>query len=160
MTRKEMEAVIKGGGSVLHGGKVITSIADLPQQEDLAQTDTEKADVAQELRGQIDALSERLAKVEGGPSDAELIANANAEIERLETSLENKQNEVAGHLGTIADLRGAAKSSGDLQKQITDANAKAELLRKDLDARTKERDTALAEVEKLKKATATPPAQP
>lgn len=59
MDRKQMEAVINGGGSVLHEGKLHTSISTLPSKDALAKTDEEKAASADELDAQIEELQKR-----------------------------------------------------------------------------------------------------
>lgn len=67
LTRKEMESVIDGGGSVLHGPaharRIITSKDDLPGDAELASGDRE------ELQKARDAIAGRRDKL-----DAELVA--------------------------------------------------------------------------------------
>jgi hypothetical protein len=65
MTRKQMEAVITGGGSVLHQGRIISRVADLPTEAALAQTDAEKADASATLQAQIAALQAQVAQLVG-----------------------------------------------------------------------------------------------
>jgi hypothetical protein len=65
MTRKQMEAAITGGGSVLHQGRIISRVADLPTEAALAQTDAEKADASTALRAQIAALQAQVAQLVG-----------------------------------------------------------------------------------------------
>jgi len=58
MSRADMEAVIKSGGSVLHKGEVYSSVDALPTEADLA---VESNDDDQ-LQAQIDKLLEQQAK--------------------------------------------------------------------------------------------------
>lgn len=64
LSRKDMEEVIKGGGSVLHDGRIITSVEDLPKPEELAETDAERAATAEDLRREIAERQDRLAALE------------------------------------------------------------------------------------------------
>lgn len=71
MDRKQMEDVINGGGSVLHEGKLITKIENLPSKAALAKTDEEKELSAKELKDQIAALQKQhdaLTNPKGGKS--------------------------------------------------------------------------------------------
>lgn len=69
LSRSEMEAIIAGGGSVLHGGRIITRVADLPSELDLAAGDPEReAAAAAELEQRIAALEAQLARVRPAPS--------------------------------------------------------------------------------------------
>lgn len=56
MTRTEMEAVIAAGGSVLHQGRIISRVGDLPSEAALASTDEERAGAAEALHAKIAAL--------------------------------------------------------------------------------------------------------
>lgn len=60
-----MEAVIKGGGSVLHGGRIIVSLSDLPKDSELAKgdPDAEKAALVS-LQAEIDAKKAELAELQ------------------------------------------------------------------------------------------------
>jgi hypothetical protein len=60
LTRSQMEQVIKDGGSVLHGGRIITRMEHLPTDADLAVGNPEQeAAVAAALEAQIAALQAR-----------------------------------------------------------------------------------------------------
>ena len=48
LSRKEMEQVLRQGGTILHDGKIIGNINALPTEADLAGTDTEAIKVAEE----------------------------------------------------------------------------------------------------------------
>ena len=66
LARKEMEAVIAAGGSVLIGGQIISRVADLPSEADLtaAAGDPEAAqEVVTKLEAQIAALTAQVAKL-------------------------------------------------------------------------------------------------
>lgn len=86
MTRKEMVQVLKEGGSIMLGSRIITNAADLPHEEDLAQTEEEMEEVAGNLRGQLEEISSRLARIEGTPGQAEQVALLQSQIDeaRLE----------------------------------------------------------------------------
>lgn len=57
LTRRQMEEVIRGGGSVLHGGRLCTRIEQLPTDADLAKGNpAQEALAAQALEAQIAAL--------------------------------------------------------------------------------------------------------
>lgn len=61
LTRNEMEAIIKGGGSVLLNGTIHTSVATLPSKAELAAGDPVAEQEAQsELRAQIADLQKQL----------------------------------------------------------------------------------------------------
>lgn len=77
MKREEMIAVIEGGGSVLHEGKLHTRIETLPSKASLAQSEAEKNAAAGDLDAQIAALQAQRAALktndnrEGGGSGAD-----------------------------------------------------------------------------------------
>jgi hypothetical protein len=65
LSRDEMVKIIAGGGSVLHGGRIISREADLPSEADLAQGDPARAaDVAADLQAQIAALQAQVAQLQ------------------------------------------------------------------------------------------------
>jgi hypothetical protein len=51
-----MEKVIASGGSVLHEGRILSRVADLPSEAALASTDAERADALSALNAKIAAL--------------------------------------------------------------------------------------------------------
>ena len=59
LTRPQMEKTIKEGGSVLHKGKVLARIEDLPTAAELAQGDQEK------LRAELASVNRQIAALEG-----------------------------------------------------------------------------------------------
>lgn len=64
-THDGLKAIIAGGGSVLHNGEVITNLADLPPEEDLAAGDAKRLDaVEDEIDRQMTALTAQRAKVQ------------------------------------------------------------------------------------------------
>ena len=74
--RKEMEAAIQEGGSVLYAGRVVSRAEDLPSEVELARGDAEKeAVVAARIDAQIAALSAQRAKL-GPQATAPLEAKA------------------------------------------------------------------------------------
>lgn len=61
-----MEQVIRDGGSVLHGGQIITKIEHLPAEAQLAKGNPEQeAAVADSLQAQIASLQAQLATLQG-----------------------------------------------------------------------------------------------
>ena len=70
--RKEMEAAIREGGSVLYAGRIVARAEELPSKAELARGDAEKeAAVAAEIDAQIAALSAQRAKLRGAaPTEA------------------------------------------------------------------------------------------
>jgi hypothetical protein len=76
-----MEKIIAGGGSVLHQGQILSTVAQLPTEAALASTDAEKADAAEALhakvaalQAQIDALSATQPGAAPAPAPAEKTA--------------------------------------------------------------------------------------
>lgn len=63
LNRQQMEEVIRNGGSVLHGGRVITNIAKLPSAADLATTDEEIAAAEAEAEARAKQAEEDKAKL-------------------------------------------------------------------------------------------------
>ena len=62
LTREQMEQVIRGGGSVKHGGRIISTVEGLPSKADLAKGDPAKERAAAgDLQAQIDQLQQQLA---------------------------------------------------------------------------------------------------
>jgi hypothetical protein len=64
LSRKDMERVIKGGGSVLYGGEIITSVKGLPDEADLAETDEQLAAAAAKIEEEEKTVAAKKAKVE------------------------------------------------------------------------------------------------
>jgi hypothetical protein len=68
LSREQMEAVIRSGGSVLHQGRIISRIEALPSAAELAKGDPDKeAQAAQSLQQQIDQLQAQLAELQEPP---------------------------------------------------------------------------------------------
>ena len=65
LTRPEMEAVIKSGGSVLYQGRTLSTLAHLPSAAELAQGDPAKeAEASADLQAQIADLQAQLAQLQ------------------------------------------------------------------------------------------------
>lgn len=64
LSRRDMEDVIKQGGSVMYKGQVLTHVGHLPPEADLVAGDEEaEKRVAEELQRQRDAIDAQLAKL-------------------------------------------------------------------------------------------------
>lgn len=64
LTREQMEQVIQSGGSIIHAGRHISTLSDLPNEEQLAAGNPEaEAAAAENLRQQIADLQARLDAV-------------------------------------------------------------------------------------------------
>lgn len=71
LTRSQMEQVIANGGSVLHGGKIITRVMDLPTDADLAVGDPNReTQIANDLQQQIDHLQAQMERLQAGKQKA------------------------------------------------------------------------------------------
>lgn len=71
LTRNEMERVIAHGGSVLHGGRLITRVEDLPTDADLATGDPNReTQIANSLQQQIDRLQAQLERLQAPKNKA------------------------------------------------------------------------------------------
>jgi membrane protein involved in colicin uptake len=70
MSRAEMEAVIKSGGTVYHEGKLYASVAALPSPGELEGVEGLKTEEA-ELEARLKATKERRAAAERSAADAE-----------------------------------------------------------------------------------------
>lgn len=67
LTRTQMEAVIRGGGSVLHDGKLHTQLHTLPTEGDLAAGDPQReTQAANALQAQMADLQAQLDKLTAG----------------------------------------------------------------------------------------------
>jgi multidrug resistance efflux pump len=55
-----MEAVIAAGGSVLHAGRILVRVEDLPTEAALASTEAEKADASAALHAKVAALQAQI----------------------------------------------------------------------------------------------------
>jgi hypothetical protein len=64
ITRHGMEHVIRSGGSVIHNGKHITKIDDLPTSADLANTPEERAAARAQLESQQKQVNDQLAQLD------------------------------------------------------------------------------------------------
>lgn len=62
LTRADMEDIIKGGGSVLHDGELITDLKSLPDEVDLAETDAELAEAEEKIAGEEEAVATKKTK--------------------------------------------------------------------------------------------------
>jgi hypothetical protein len=75
-----MVAVIRAGGSVIHGGQVIAHEHLLPTEEELARGDADReADAAAALDAQIAALTARRARLAAAAAPASKPAEAKAD---------------------------------------------------------------------------------
>jgi hypothetical protein len=100
LTRQEMEKVLRDNGSVMHQGRVIDKVEDLPQEADLARAHPAAARAA---AARIDAdiarlAAERaklLAPPEQGAQPAKAAAPEQGELERLRR--ENEQYKAQQH---------------------------------------------------------------
>lgn len=63
MNKKQMIDVVRGGGGVFYGGKLIRTEAGLPSDAELAKTDAEKQAAAADLDAQIVALQAQRAEL-------------------------------------------------------------------------------------------------
>jgi predicted HD phosphohydrolase len=95
LTRNQMEEVIRSGGSVLHGGRLITRVEHLPTDADLAAGNPEQeALAAAALEAQIAALQaqrDRLAQAKVPQSErAPAVAPMHVEPEHNAKSMEQK----------------------------------------------------------------------
>lgn len=65
LTREQMEQAIARGGSVLHQGRIISRVQDLPSAAELAEGDPERESAtANSLQQQIADLQAQLAKLQ------------------------------------------------------------------------------------------------
>src|SRR5262245_34963989 len=72
LTRQQMEAIIRGGGSVSIGGKVISRIDQLPSATELAGDNPEKlAATIEDLDSQIAALQAQKKQAQAAKKKAE-----------------------------------------------------------------------------------------
>lgn len=77
LTRAQMEQVIRGGGSVSIGGRVINRLDQLPSAVQLAGEDTERLTAAiDDLDVQIAALQEQRKEAVAAKANAEKAAKA------------------------------------------------------------------------------------
>ena len=82
MKRNEMIAVIADGGSVLHNGRLIWSVENLPSHAELAHSEEEKAAAADDLDKQIaDLLKKREAL--GGKTGEPSSGNSGAAVAEI-----------------------------------------------------------------------------
>lgn len=80
LSRPEMEAIIGRGGSVLHGGRIITRVADLPRAEELAGDDPNaQAEALEALRGEQAETNRRIAALEDARAKGEPVKHAKPE---------------------------------------------------------------------------------
>jgi hypothetical protein len=70
LSRQQMENVINGGGSVLHKGRLITRIENLPSAMALAKTPEEKEAAKADLQARMEKLQAEAAELEKSDSDA------------------------------------------------------------------------------------------
>lgn len=71
LTRHGMEQAIRGGGSVLHDGRTITRVQDLPSEAELAQGDTAAEEAARASIAERQAqLDRERAILDGRRADA------------------------------------------------------------------------------------------
>jgi hypothetical protein len=68
LSRKDMENVIKVGGSVLHDGEIITKVDELPDEIDLAETDEELAAATEAIEQEEAKVASKKTKAAGKTS--------------------------------------------------------------------------------------------
>ncbi len=88
LNRKQMIETIRGGGSVLHNGRLIMSEDKLPSQAELASSEQEKAAAAGDIDAQIAALQAQKAALKTSEkttasSEANSEGGGNDTIEKL-----------------------------------------------------------------------------
>jgi hypothetical protein len=67
MTRARMEEVIRGGGSVMLGERIISKVEELPSEVELAKGDPEREQqVQQSIEAQIEDLHKKLDELKAG----------------------------------------------------------------------------------------------
>jgi hypothetical protein len=106
LTREEMEAVIRGGGSVcIGGGEVISRIADLPDDEDsIAAAEQELAD--RKARAGVSKTKDESDLPEGFPARAKLIAGGFDSVEKVNDAPDEELLKVSGvGASTVAQIR-------------------------------------------------------
>lgn len=152
LTREGMERVIKDGGSVMLGHRLVTRVDDLPSEAQLAQGDAVRAKAAAErIQAQIAALQADLAMVSA--DDAARKANQHPAYLPFPTMSDQEPGGgmVRGGLGT-GDTAGL---DGDASVEGTAAHAALEPERKAADERAKadeEAAAARAKAEEARKA--------
>lgn len=115
LTRKEMEAVIDGGGSVLHGvgtsRRIIDRKENLPGEAELASGDREGLTRAREaLQGRIDKLTAEVAAIDselatlGGAKPGKKAAKDAASGE-LATDATTEEEAAKEHGGDVEDAK-------------------------------------------------------
>lgn len=107
LSRAEMEAIIRGGGAIHHGGEIITSIADLPDDVDLAANEEDLEAAAAALEAEEDALFEKRRKLERRIRDAR-----GSEVQDTVERSEDRQAD--GNLESlkVEELRALAEERG------------------------------------------------
>lgn len=102
MNRADMEQAILAGNSVLHNGRLITNVADLPAEEDIAVSVTEKQAALKQLQGERDSLDDRITRLEQDIADQEAEEEANKEGDKAaraarDETAERVRNQRAEH---------------------------------------------------------------
>lgn len=64
LTRQEMAAVIRSGGSILYGGRIITAEDELPSEADLAGSPEEEQKVITDYETKIAELQAQVEKLQ------------------------------------------------------------------------------------------------
>ncbi len=71
LSRKQMEKVIAGGGSVMVEGRVISKVGDLPPESELAKGDAQRSEeYRQTLIARRDEIEAELARLDAGGTEA------------------------------------------------------------------------------------------
>ena len=139
----QMKKVIEDGGSVCHGGEIITTVAGLPAPEKTAQTREEKIAIGEQLAAERKALDERLAKLaqeinaedpdddddDDDEAEAKAAADAKAEADKAKAAAEAKaaadKKAAEDKAKADADAKAAADKKAAEDKAKADAAAKA-----------------------------------
>ena len=117
LTRGEMEQVIRSGGSVLYGGRILTKVEHLPAAEQLAGDDPARlADAAAELDAQIAALQARRAALGSEPAPTTAAAPP-------PDSTSGDTSDDLAELGLSAEVTERLRAAGlTTQQQVRDAD--------------------------------------
>jgi hypothetical protein len=120
ISRQRMEAIIRGGGSVMFEGKIITDVGQLPTEAQLAIGDTnrEQAVVAQLLLQKAE-LERQLAQLQG---------NQQAPVNEAPANTEGGENKPAP--SAPAETKPEAKPDAKPEAKPTTSTAKTEQTRK------------------------------
>lgn len=121
LTRNQMEEVIRSGGSVLHGGRLITRVEHLPTDADLAAGNPEQeALAAAALEAQIAALQaqrDRLAQAKVPQSERAPAINSEHLGALQDTAVPSGDLATAEPAAIRAEVANGGKAERDTKKQ-------------------------------------------